>query len=175
MFSLFYEGVINTWRPQLISSIQHIEQKRNENFLETKEPAEHVSPRREYMREWRKNNHHKFRAYNNKWNRKKRLECPEFYMLSNSRVRAKKAGLPHTISLEDIIVPEFCPILRIPLQVGTQKQKQNSPSLDRIIPNLGYVPGNVQVISYLANTMKSYATPEQLHNFADWVLREVKK
>lgn len=40
------------------------------------------------------------------------------------------------------------------------------PSIDKIIPNLGYVPGNVKVISFMANHMKSHATKEQLLSFS---------
>lgn len=36
------------------------------------------------------------------------------------------------------------------------------PSLDRINPDRGYVPGNVQVISFRANTLKNNATREEL-------------
>lgn len=46
-----------------------------------------------------------------------------------------------------------------------------SPSLDKIVPSLGYVIGNVEVISYLANTMKQNATPEQLTTFCEAYLR----
>lgn len=95
-------------------------------------------------------------------------------MWSASKKRAAKAGMPHTISRDDIIVPEMCPVLGIPLQYGEGRgPKPYAPSLDRIVPEMGYVPGNVQVISHLANTMKNSATPEQLHRFAAWVLKEV--
>lgn len=95
-------------------------------------------------------------------------------MISASKKRARKAGVPHTITRADIVVPDVCPVLGIPLYPGTGRgAKPNAPSLDRIIPELGYVPGNIQVISYLANTMKNSATPEQLVLFAEWVLREV--
>jgi hypothetical protein len=45
-----------------------------------------------------------------------------------------------------------------------------SASLDRIIPELGYIKGNVRVISLLANQMKWNATKEQLLTFCRGVL-----
>ena len=52
---------------------------------------------------------------------------------------------------------------------GKSWRRKYSPSLDRIDPNKGYVKGNVQVISRLANIMKSNASPEELRAFANWV------
>jgi hypothetical protein len=63
-----------------------------------------------------------------------------------------------------------CPYLGIPLVHGTGKLTRSSPTLDRITPALGYVEGNVEVISYLANAMKRDATEEQLIRFARTVL-----
>lgn len=42
-------------------------------------------------------------------------------------------------------------------------------SLDRIVPSLGYVPGNVAVISHRANRIKSDATADELRAVADWL------
>lgn len=97
---------------------------------------------------------------------------PERVMLRSAKHRAKRQDLPFDLEFEDIVIPETCPVLGIPLEchAGTGHAKQNSPSLDKIIPELGYVVGNIQVISYLANVMKHDATPEQLLNFADWVI-----
>ena len=38
----------------------------------------------------------------------------------------------------------------------------NSPTLDRIDNDRGYVPGNVVVVSYMANSIKTNATAEQV-------------
>ena len=86
----------------------------------------------------------------------------EAYMLDRSKSRAKKKGFEHTITIEDIQIPDKCPLLGIPLFAGQGGVCPNSPTLDRIDSSKGYVKGNVWVISYKANTIKSNATPEEL-------------
>lgn len=68
------------------------------------------------------------------------------------------------LTVDDIAIPAFCPALGIPLfkATGAKAQGPNSPTLDRIVPELGYVRGNVRVISARANQIKSNATPEEL-------------
>lgn len=97
---------------------------------------------------------------------------PEAELLRAARKRAKRQGLPCTITESDIIIPKICPALGIALSrgVGKSSRRAASPTLDKIIPELGYVPGNIQVISGLANLMKSYALPDQLRRFAKWIL-----
>ena len=99
---------------------------------------------------------------------------PELLLLRSAKHRAKAGNFPIDITIEDIKIPEFCPILKMKLEVSTENAAHNSPSLDKIIPELGYIKGNVQVISNLANTMKWNATFEQLINFAEWVNKEIK-
>jgi hypothetical protein len=100
---------------------------------------------------------------------------PRKHMWHSAKKRAQQFGLPFLISIEDIVVPEFCPALGLRLEVGGKSGQDASPSLDRIIPELGYVPGNVAVISRLANSIKHNATPEQVRAVADWMDRVVSR
>lgn len=88
------------------------------------------------------------------WTREKQL-------LSSSKWRATEKCLEHDIVLEDILIPEVCPILGIPLSRSNTKTANDSPSLDRIDPTKGYVKGNVHVISWRANKLKGDATLEE--------------
>jgi len=99
-------------------------------------------------------------------------QTPEGTMLASARVRAKKAGRDCTISIKDIIIPAHCPLLGIEIIPGaTREQLPQAPSLDRIDSSLGYVPGNVWVISHRANRMKTDATIEEL----ELILEGLKK
>lgn len=87
-------------------------------------------------------------------------------MLRSARDRARKGGYACTITVADIAVPEFCPLLGMRLERNTGT-RSSSPSLDKIRPELGYVPGNVWVISHRANTLKSDATLRELQKLVD--------
>ena len=93
-------------------------------------------------------------------------------MKARAKSRASIKGLPFNLETSDIEIPDTCPILGIPLFVtqGRSGGFRHSPSLDRIVPELGYVKGNVQVISQQANAMKSCASKEDMITFAHWVL-----
>lgn len=83
-----------------------------------------------------------------------RQNNPEKYLWKAAKKRAKEKELPFDITIEDIIIPDVCPIFGFPLMAGNILERDNSPSLDRIIPELGYVKGNIKVISFKANTLK---------------------
>lgn len=102
---------------------------------------------------------------------------PNYYIWCNAKYRAKREGLPFTIKREDIVVPEFCPVLGIPIAAskGVRGVSPNSPSVDRIIPHLGYVPGNIAVISMRANSLKSDASADELELVAKWVRQETDR
>lgn len=95
----------------------------------------------------------------------------EYTMFLAAKKRAKKKGLPFTIKLEDISIPETCPILKKPLELGTRANHEYSPSLDRKKDELGYTPQNTWVISYKANRIKNNSTLEEL----EMIVRALKE
>ena len=47
--------------------------------------------------------------------------------------------------------------------------REDSPSIDRVHPELGYVAGNLALICYHCNSMKRDATPKQLESLVRWL------
>jgi hypothetical protein len=79
----------------------------------------------------------------------------------SARSRAKKKNIQFNIEKQDIIVPQFCPILGIKINKGAHSTDPNMPSLDRIDNTLGYIKGNVRIISFKANQLKLNSTFEE--------------
>lgn len=126
----------------------------------------------EKTKEWAENNKDKVSKYKKKWSDNNYL----LRKLRQAEKRAKDKGLNFNLTMEDLVLTEKCPILGIPLlQVKDDNYNlRNAPSLDKIIPHLGYVKGNVQIISNKANTMKNDASIDELLLFAEWVIRTFK-
>lgn len=96
---------------------------------------------------------------------------PTGHLWSRAFSRAKKKNLDFNIEKSDIIIPEKCPYTGLILVFNKEKPQKNSASLDRIDNTKGYVKGNIEVISYLANTMKRDASVEQQLAFATEVMK----
>lgn len=96
-------------------------------------------------------------------------------MVSNAKLKAKRLRVPFSLTRADIerMLPDdgLCPVLGIELKEGGGRgPKPCSPSLYRIDPALGYVPGNVVVISWLAAYVtQNILEPAQLRRAADWL------
>ncbi len=112
----------------------------------------HVEQNADYYRSYRKT---------------KRAKDLAWYLFLECRARAKRLNLPFDLEPQDIQIPDICPVFGIKLGSGT---RDASASLDRKDSSKGYVRGNVWVISYLANRMKSNASEAQLVQFAQWIL-----
>lgn len=95
-------------------------------------------------------------------------------MVARAKNRAKLHSITCTIKYTDVVIPEYCPIMGIKMEqfIGKSGGRKNSPSIDRIDNSKGYEPDNIQIISHLANQMKSQASPEELVKFAKWALAE---
>lgn len=100
------------------------------------------------------------------------------YLVCEARKRAKKLGIEFNIEESELVVPETCPYLGVKIiyegDNPTRRKGWVNPfcaSLDRIDPTKGYIKGNVQIISVLANRMKNNATKEQLIDFSRNVLK----
>lgn len=104
--------------------------------------------------------------------RMRRQNFPAERMFYEARKRAKIQGIPFSIEKQDILLPEFCPVLglRLDYTQGTKgRPLDNSPSLDKIIPALGYVKGNIATISWRANVLKHDATLEEVVAIAGYI------
>lgn len=139
-------------------------------LLWQKENKERVNAKN---RAWVLNNPIKMEEINKKKQVKKRLSSFAKQLLHNARNNAKKKGQVFDLVLEDIVIPEYCPLLGIKLI----KEEENYtfhhkalPSLDRIDSTKGYTKDNIWVISYLANRMKADASQEDLIAFAQGVI-----
>jgi len=100
-----------------------------------------------------------------KWieeNLRRRRANPVPHLVTTAKRRAKLANLEFSITRHDFFLPKLCPLLGIKLVVGNRKVTEQSPTLDRIDNTKGYIPGNVWIISYKANTIKSNASLKEL-------------
>ena len=90
--------------------------------------------------------------------------------------RAKKKNIAFDLSTDYLISiyprDEICPIFGFKMEwLGN---KQTSPSIDRIVPELGYIEGNVAWISNRANVLKLNRAPDILRKIADWIDSQTK-
>jgi hypothetical protein len=143
-------------------------------------PRKHVS---ENHKRYRERHPERVKAAYERWRRRYEKDHPEYfarfmkrwksvhpkrYMVNKARDRSKKKGLPFAITAEDIHIPQVCPVLGIPLFWGEEQNSDNSPSLDCLIPALGYTKGNIFVISTRANRIKNDATLGELEKITNW-------
>lgn len=135
------------------------------------------------------------RAYQREWYRKHRATSPErraraleaakaAYWRSiqdpsswpkrawmTARRRAAEAGLAFDIEPADLVIPDTCPALGVSFVMRGRNHPFN-PSVDRKDPRLGYVKGNVAVITRRANTMKSNSvSPDEMRRIATYMER----
>lgn len=134
---------------------------------------------------WRAKNKETVRRTRKDWEEKNRgllLVSRRMYYAANikkaliagARKRAVELGLPFNITEDDICIPSHCPVLGVELIIG-RDNPGNSPTIDRVKPDAGYVKGNVIVISHKANTIKSDATYDEIQCVANYVREQERR
>jgi hypothetical protein len=107
-------------------------------------------------------------------------------MLNAARQRAIKDGLPFNLTIEDLHIPDRCPVLGLELLLGGGiAERDQAPSLDKVIPALGYTKNNVIVVSVRANRAKNNLAIHELQALASfytnlvssggWMLPQTRK
>jgi hypothetical protein len=123
---------------------------------------------KDYQTKRRTENYETSLDYGRKYQAKRRqnFEYRLKMLINASKQRAKNKNRQHKITVEDIKsiypVDGKCPIFGIDLVFGDSGFRENSPSIDRIDSTKGYTVDNIQIISWKANRIKSYATVEEL-------------
>lgn len=98
-------------------------------------------------------------------------ETPKEKLCRKAKERSVEKGIPFSIVPSDIPdLPKVCPVLGIEIKKSSNKYG-HSPSLDKFVPALGYVPGNVHIVSHRANRIKSDATTAEIGKIHDWMLK----
>lgn len=124
-----------------------------------------------FQRQWRKENPKIVQQYHKLHDAKRRTSDPLYYVkkiYGELKRRSVSRKVPFDLSLEDVLpVPQVCPVLGVPMLPGSGHDY--TPSLDKVIPSLGYVRGNVVWMSNRANRIKNDATLEELTSVTAWL------
>ena len=100
-----------------------------------------------------------------------RSKNPFLHRCTRAKSRAKHLGVPFDLTpnyLESIWTGA-CPILGVDLNLVTDRSDEHAAELDRFIPELGYVEGNVHWLSRKANRIKNNTSIEVLENLLEWM------
>lgn len=141
--------------------------------------AERKEKQREYQREKYKRAKEKRGLTVREQNKHGKTYTPWYIMWAGAKNRSESKNVPFDITPEDvydlIVDLQKCPALGIDLCWTNNKLLDNSPTLDRIIPELGYVKGNIAVISNKANRIKTDASFEELGKVYCWLRRNTSQ
>lgn len=105
-----------------------------------------------------------------------RRKDPAFRIWMSSRSGSTSQKREHSLTIEDIrsLMVSVCPYFGIKLSYQMNSHGKipfNAATIDRIDSTKGYIPGNVRIISWGANRLKSNLTDKQLLTLAKNILR----
>ena len=96
-------------------------------------------------------------------------------LLDAARKRAKAKGIVFNLTLEDIQIPDVCPVFGTRLDGSSKAPSMTNttaPSIDRLDSSKGYTKENIRIICARANSLKGNATASQSIAIALYVARE---
>ena len=131
---------------------------------------------RESQKKYRTENPDKMLEYIVQYKAKNPILFRAYHVLSNIRIRSKKNNIPFDITKQNLIdmqnESDTCPCCFEPFDFNLNGPNDpHSPSVDRIIPELGYVKSNVKMICFRCNQQKNDSSIEQLEQ----IVRYMKK
>lgn len=94
-------------------------------------------------------------------------------ILTNCKIRAREMGVEFSLTRDDIVIPERCPVFGVVFEEECKKANRyfcNSyaPSVDRIDNSKGYTKDNIVIVSCRANSIKGNATIAELFQVANF-------
>lgn len=94
---------------------------------------------------------------------KRRLADPIGSLIRGCEKRAKMKGIEFNMTRADLgEIPTHCPVLGLKLKYDhVGRRIAESASIDRFNNDLGYISGNVRIISNRANELKNNGTLEE--------------
>lgn len=124
---------------------------------------------------WHESHRDQIRERQRASTRKHRVLNPRSMFLRSIRWRAKAQGMVCTLTIDDLVIPEFCPVLgmRLTFGMGLGEGRRDGAadsraSVDRLDSSKGYTPDNIVIVSWRANRIKSDATAAELKALAEF-------
>jgi len=97
------------------------------------------------------------------------IEQAQVEFFKRKKQNASSSKHSWEIKMTDVEWPTHCPVLGIEIDWFASVRAENSPSLDRIDNHVGYLPGNVAIISYRANRIKNDGSLADHKNIVRWM------
>lgn len=119
---------------------------------------------------WKSANPENRKKYHSNWRINNLNKSRSGTLIREIKRKSKKILIPTDID-KDFILQKLengrCEITGIPFEiVKAGKPSPRSPSLDRIVPHLGYVKSNVRMILYAINTFKNRWSDDDIYPIA---------
>lgn len=174
--------------------------KEDKNRYQRERRASNPTRYRRYQQAWRARNSERYLLQRKTWRERNRNACnaadracyaahketrraykqqrrklaPYYKLLLGAHARAKQKQLPFNLTREWALATWTgrCAITGLEFDLTSQGKgpKQRSPSIDRIIPELGYITHNCRFILHCVNAMKGTGTDADVYDIARAIL-----